>query len=100
MLRLAEFLERGRNANVDDVNAFWDDKNLRLTVVAEVVVVGILEALRLVVVVDVIPVDVQRVGSEVEREPRHWRAALRIDDDARDPRRRGHRPLRDLSRLS
>jgi exopolyphosphatase/guanosine-5'-triphosphate,3'-diphosphate pyrophosphatase len=35
MLRLAEFLERGRNANVDDVNAFWDDNNLRLTVVAD-----------------------------------------------------------------
>jgi len=35
MLRLAEFLERGRNANVDDVNAFWDDRNLRLTVVAD-----------------------------------------------------------------
>ena len=35
MLRLAEFLERGRNANVDDVNAFWDDSNLRLTVVAD-----------------------------------------------------------------
>ncbi len=35
MLRLAEFLERGRNANVDDVNAFWDDKTLRLTVIAD-----------------------------------------------------------------
>jgi len=35
MLRLAEFLERGRNANVDDVNAFWDDRTLRLTVVAD-----------------------------------------------------------------
>ncbi len=35
MLRLAEFLERGRNANVDDVNAFWDDSSLRLTVVAD-----------------------------------------------------------------
>ena len=35
MLRLDEFLERGRNANVDDVSAFWDNKNLRLTVVAD-----------------------------------------------------------------
>lgn len=35
MLRLAEFLERGRNANVDDVAAFWDDNELRLTVVAD-----------------------------------------------------------------
>lgn len=35
ILRLAEFLERGRNANVDDVTAFWDDKTLRLTLVAD-----------------------------------------------------------------
>jgi exopolyphosphatase/guanosine-5'-triphosphate,3'-diphosphate pyrophosphatase len=35
LLRLAEFLERGRNANVDDINAFWDEKTLRLTVVAD-----------------------------------------------------------------
>ena len=35
MLRLAEFLERGRNANVDDIAAFWDDNEVRLTVVAD-----------------------------------------------------------------
>jgi exopolyphosphatase / guanosine-5'-triphosphate,3'-diphosphate pyrophosphatase len=35
ILRLAEFLERGRNANVDDVAAFWDDSELRLTVIAD-----------------------------------------------------------------
>ncbi len=35
MLRLSEFLERGRNANVDDVAAFWDDQELRLTVMAD-----------------------------------------------------------------
>jgi len=35
ILRLAEFLERGRNANVDDVTAMWDDDNLCLTVVAD-----------------------------------------------------------------
>ncbi len=35
ILRLAEFLERGRNANVDDVTAFWDDETLRLTLVAD-----------------------------------------------------------------
>lgn len=35
ILRLAEFLERGRNANVDDVTAAWDDKTLRLTLIAD-----------------------------------------------------------------
>lgn len=35
ILRLAEFLERGRNANVDDVTAIWDDKTLRLTLIAD-----------------------------------------------------------------
>lgn len=35
MLRLAEFLERGRNANVDDIAAYWDDSELHLTVVAD-----------------------------------------------------------------
>ena len=35
MLRMAEFLERGRNGNVDDVSASWDDRILRLTVIAD-----------------------------------------------------------------
>lgn len=35
ILRLAEFLERGRNANVDDVTAVWDDATLRLTLIAD-----------------------------------------------------------------
>lgn len=35
ILRLAEFLERGRNASVDDVSAVWDDKNLTLTLIAD-----------------------------------------------------------------
>lgn len=35
MLRLAEFLERGRSANVDDVTAVWDDTTLRLTLIAD-----------------------------------------------------------------
>jgi exopolyphosphatase / guanosine-5'-triphosphate,3'-diphosphate pyrophosphatase len=35
ILRLAEFLERGRNANVDDVTAAWDDATLRLTLIAD-----------------------------------------------------------------
>ena len=35
MLRLAEFLERGRNANVDDVTAVWDNATLRITLVAD-----------------------------------------------------------------
>lgn len=35
MLRLAEFLERGRNANVDDVGAHWDEETLRLTLYAD-----------------------------------------------------------------
>jgi exopolyphosphatase/guanosine-5'-triphosphate,3'-diphosphate pyrophosphatase len=35
MLRMAEFLERGRNGNVDDLTASWDASTLRLTVVAD-----------------------------------------------------------------
>lgn len=35
ILRLAEFLERGRNATVDDITAAWDDKHLRLTLIAD-----------------------------------------------------------------
>lgn len=35
ILRLAEFLERGRNATVDDVTAVWDDHTLRLTLIAD-----------------------------------------------------------------
>ncbi|MFL7837688.1 MAG: hypothetical protein ACK2T4_01555 [Candidatus Promineifilaceae bacterium] len=35
MLRMAEFLERGRNGNVDDVTVSWDETTLRLTVVAD-----------------------------------------------------------------
>jgi exopolyphosphatase/guanosine-5'-triphosphate,3'-diphosphate pyrophosphatase len=35
LLRLAEFLERGRNATVDDVTASWDDETLRLTLIAD-----------------------------------------------------------------
>ncbi len=35
ILRLAEFLERGRNANVDDVGAHWDDETLFLTLYAD-----------------------------------------------------------------
>lgn len=35
VLRLAEFLERGRNATVDDVTAVWDKDTLRLTLVAD-----------------------------------------------------------------
>ncbi len=35
ILRLAEFLERGRNANVDDITAFWDDETLWLTLIAD-----------------------------------------------------------------
>ncbi len=35
ILRLAEFLERGRNANVDDVAAQWDDETLYLTLFAD-----------------------------------------------------------------
>ncbi len=35
MLHMAEFLERGRNGNVDNVSASWDDATLRLTVVAD-----------------------------------------------------------------
>ncbi len=35
ILRLAEFLERGRNATVDDVTAVWDEETLRLTLIAD-----------------------------------------------------------------
>ncbi len=35
ILRLAEYLERGRNANVDDVIASWDEEILRLTLIAD-----------------------------------------------------------------
>lgn len=35
ILRLAEFLERGRNANVDDVTVKWNDETLRLTLIAD-----------------------------------------------------------------
>jgi exopolyphosphatase/guanosine-5'-triphosphate,3'-diphosphate pyrophosphatase len=35
ILRLAEYLERGRNANVDDVIVTWDADTLRLTLVAD-----------------------------------------------------------------
>ena len=35
ILRLAEFLERGRNANVDDIGAHWDDDTLYLTLFAD-----------------------------------------------------------------
>ena len=35
ILRLAEFLERGRNANVDDISAQWDDETLFLTLYAD-----------------------------------------------------------------
>lgn len=35
LLRLAEFLERGRNAIVDDIAATWSDEILRLTLITE-----------------------------------------------------------------
>jgi exopolyphosphatase/guanosine-5'-triphosphate,3'-diphosphate pyrophosphatase len=35
ILRLAEFLERGRNATVDDISAHWTDDELRLTLIAD-----------------------------------------------------------------
>jgi len=35
ILRLAEFLERGRNATIDDIIAVWDEQNLRLTLIAD-----------------------------------------------------------------
>ena len=35
ILRLAEFLERGRNASVDDISAAWDDNHLNLTLIAD-----------------------------------------------------------------
>ncbi|MBP8125102.1 MAG: hypothetical protein KAZ26_20825, partial [Caldilineaceae bacterium] len=36
ILRLAEFLERGRNGAVDDVVVTWGDAYLRLTLVADI----------------------------------------------------------------
>ena len=35
ILRLAEFMERGRNAAVDDVSVTWTDEQLRLTLIAD-----------------------------------------------------------------
>jgi exopolyphosphatase / guanosine-5'-triphosphate,3'-diphosphate pyrophosphatase len=35
ILRLAEFLERGRNAAVNDVIVGWDDESMRITLVAD-----------------------------------------------------------------
>jgi exopolyphosphatase/guanosine-5'-triphosphate,3'-diphosphate pyrophosphatase len=35
ILRLAEFLERGRNATVDDITTIWDDQHLYLTLIAD-----------------------------------------------------------------
>jgi exopolyphosphatase/guanosine-5'-triphosphate,3'-diphosphate pyrophosphatase len=35
MLRLAEYLERGRNATVDDISVGWTDNELRLTLIAD-----------------------------------------------------------------
>lgn len=35
ILRLSEFLERGRNGIVDDITAAWNDDTLRLTLVAD-----------------------------------------------------------------
>lgn len=35
ILRLAEFLERGRNANVDDLSAHWDEQTLYLMLYAD-----------------------------------------------------------------
>ncbi len=35
ILRLAEYLERGRNATVDDVSVTWGDDYLRLTLIAD-----------------------------------------------------------------
>lgn len=35
VLRLAEYLERGRNGAVDDVTVIWDDDTLRLTLIAD-----------------------------------------------------------------
>lgn len=35
ILRMAETLERGRNANVNDVIVTWDDDNLRLTLITD-----------------------------------------------------------------
>lgn len=35
ILRFAEFLERGRNATIDDITALWDDEELTLTLIAD-----------------------------------------------------------------
>lgn len=35
ILRTAEYLERGRNALVSDVKVMWDEKHLRIALVAE-----------------------------------------------------------------
>jgi exopolyphosphatase/guanosine-5'-triphosphate,3'-diphosphate pyrophosphatase len=35
ILRLAEFLERGRSATVDDIAVTWNDENLHLTLIAD-----------------------------------------------------------------
>ncbi|MEM7336106.1 MAG: Ppx/GppA phosphatase family protein [Chloroflexota bacterium] len=35
ILRLSEYLERGRNGRVDDVTAVWDDHNMRITLIAD-----------------------------------------------------------------
>ncbi len=35
ILRLAEYLERGRNGRVDDVTAVWDDETMRITLIAD-----------------------------------------------------------------
>lgn len=35
ILRLAEYLERGRNANVDDIITTWDEETLRLMLIAD-----------------------------------------------------------------
>jgi exopolyphosphatase/guanosine-5'-triphosphate,3'-diphosphate pyrophosphatase len=35
ILRLAEFLERGRSATIDDIAVTWDDSTLHLTLIAD-----------------------------------------------------------------
>lgn len=35
LLRLAEYLERGRTGTVEDITAEWDDRTLRLTLIAD-----------------------------------------------------------------
>ncbi len=34
ILRLAEYLERGRNSNITDVIITWDENQLRITLIA------------------------------------------------------------------